>query len=189
MLLWATKAQFSTGPNWASLSFFFLFVYFCLTAARPEKGGPVSLSAARSHSLRSPVRKRIIRDPDQNDRRQCHAPTDHMVKKPGVFIQKIRRIIIAEPGYHAERCADQDRDQRQQHARLPWHPDKLRPFPPLPPLQPPLYAGIQDDNKATTGASGCGQSDSTTTGAFNARPAPIARRITASRFFPSLVTK
>ena len=33
MLLWATKAQFSTGPNWASLSFFFLFVYFCLTAA------------------------------------------------------------------------------------------------------------------------------------------------------------
>ena len=34
MLLWATKAQFSTGPNWASLSFFFLFVYFCLTAAQ-----------------------------------------------------------------------------------------------------------------------------------------------------------
>ena len=33
MLLWATKAQFSTGPNWASLSLFFLFVYFCLTAA------------------------------------------------------------------------------------------------------------------------------------------------------------
>ncbi len=35
MLLWATKAQFSTGPNWASLRFFFSFVYFCLTAADP----------------------------------------------------------------------------------------------------------------------------------------------------------
>ena len=31
--LWAIKAQFSTGPNWASVSFAFLSVYFSLTDA------------------------------------------------------------------------------------------------------------------------------------------------------------
>ena len=56
MLLWATKAQFSTGPNWASLSFFFLFVYFCLTAApgAQRRGAFVCLGERAARSLQEP---------------------------------------------------------------------------------------------------------------------------------------
>ena len=56
MLLWATKAQFSTGPNWASLSFFFLFVYFCLTAAPAERRMPIFYNK-RSKALFSSLKQ------------------------------------------------------------------------------------------------------------------------------------
>ena len=43
LLPWATKAQFSTRPNWASCNFVFFSVYFFLTSAAGCPGRAVSL--------------------------------------------------------------------------------------------------------------------------------------------------